>query len=313
MSERISALIDRLSQVLPNIGENSCRLIHGRGKTLPGLEQICVDWHAPLLIVSLFEAIEEPEIEQLCVYLTTLQKNPLIQSVVVHHRYRREDAWQWLFGSEHAGFFAHRNGLRFGLEVGRQQNVGFFLDMEPGRQWLEQISAGKRVLNLFSYTCAFSVVALAAGAEKVVNVDMSSRALSRGRDNHRLNGQDTSNVVFLAENILKSWGRIRKQGPFDVIIIDPPSFQKGSFVAERDYAKVIRRIPELAGETCEILACLNAPELTEAYLPGLITETLPELKLQGRLAIHPDFPEQNPNHGLKLFHYQYANTGKSES
>lgn len=59
-------------------------------------------------------------------------------------------------------------------------------------------AAGLRVLNLFAYTCGFSVAAIAGGAARVVNLDMSRPALSRGRDNHRLNGHDLAQVSFWA-------------------------------------------------------------------------------------------------------------------
>jgi 23S rRNA (cytosine1962-C5)-methyltransferase len=304
MSAWVTNFIEKTSKQFSDLGGCSSRLFHGRGKTVPGLEHVCVDWHPPLVLVSLYDAVEGFELQALNDYLLSLGQNEKIEAVVVHHRYRKENAWQWIFGDEQKAYQATRFNQRFGLEVGRQQNVGFFLDMEPGRDWLSQVSKGKRVLNLFAYTCAFSVVALGCGADKVVNVDMSSRALSRGRENHRLNDQDTSKVVFLAENILKSWGRIRKQGPYDVIIIDPPSFQKGSFVAERDYVKVIRRIPELAASGCDVLVCLNAPEIGEQVLPQIIECTLPDLRFEGRLANHPNFPEKDPNHSLKLFHYR---------
>ena len=134
------------------------------------------------------------------------------------------------------------------------QNVGYFPDMETGRKWLDGHARGKRVLNLFAYSSTLSVVALVAGAEHVVNVDMSKSALSLGRENHLLNGVHKK-ASFLPLNILKSWSRIKKPGPYDLIIIDPPSFQKGSFVAEKDYCKVISRIPDLADPGADILAC----------------------------------------------------------
>src|SRR5690606_32284423 len=155
---------------------------------------------------------------------------------------------QVLWGELPESVYAHWRELRFELSFAQQQNCGFFLDMEPGRQWLAQEAGGKRLLNLFAYTSSLSVVALAAGAERVVNVDMSSRALNWSRRNHQLNGLDKARSEFLAEDILKSWGRIRRRGPYDLVIFDPPSFQPGSFVATKDYGRLVRRIPELMPE-----------------------------------------------------------------
>jgi 23S rRNA (cytosine1962-C5)-methyltransferase len=180
--------------------------------------------------------------------------------------------------------------------------------MEPGRQWIEQHAANKRVLNLFAYTCAFSVIAIGAGAEKVVNVDMSSAALNLGRANHQLNGLAKNKSEFVAENILKSWSRVKKPGPYDVVIIDPPSYQKGSFVAEKDYGKVIRRLPELMPDGGLVLACLNAPELSEGFLKQQFIEQCPQAIFIERLRPHPDFPDVDPEQQLKLLVYKIPPT-----
>ncbi|MCT7000003.1 class I SAM-dependent methyltransferase, partial [Salmonella enterica] len=80
---------------------------------------------------------------------------------------------------------------------------------------------GLRVLNLFAYTCGFSVAAIEGGAEHVVNLDMARGVLSRGRDNHRLNGHDLSRVTFLGHDLFKSWAKVIHSGPYDLVIIDP--------------------------------------------------------------------------------------------
>jgi 23S rRNA (cytosine1962-C5)-methyltransferase len=134
---------------------------------------------------------------------------------------------------------------------------------------------------------------------------MSRGALSQGRDNHRLNGLPTDTIRFLGENILKSWSRIRKPGPYDVAVIDPPSFQRGSFVAQKDYSKVLRRITELMNPGADLLVCLNAPELGEAFICEQMLEACPACSLVGRLVPHADFPDIDPDQQLKLFHFRY--------
>ena len=91
------------------------------------------------------------------------------------------------------------------------------------------------MLNLFAYTCAFSIAALAGGARQVVNNDMSRPSLDWGRENHQRNGQDLRSVSMLPHNLFKSWWKIRSLGPYGLIIIDPPTYQRGSFDAEKDY------------------------------------------------------------------------------
>ena len=94
------------------------------------------------------------------------------------------------------------SGLKYQLDIGRNQNFGLFLDMRLGREWVQQHAKHKNVLNLFAYTCGFSVAAIDGGADQVVNVDMARASLSKGRDNHRLNEHNLNQVKFLAYDIL---------------------------------------------------------------------------------------------------------------
>ncbi len=173
------------------------------------------------------------------------------------------------------------------------------------RRHLRPFFAGARVLNLFAYTCAFSVSALDAGAVCVVNNDMSRNALRWGERNHALNGQDLRSVRMLPHNLFKSWWKIRQYGPYDVIIIDPPTNQKGSFVAEKSYGQVLKRIPEFAARGARVLACLNSPFLDRDFLTGLMARWSPTCELRGFLPAHPDFPDRFPERALKVAEFVY--------
>lgn len=289
---------------------DSRRLFHGRGRCFPDLEFVCLDWYEPLLLLTLYAEPPEGWLAQVRQAIEP-RLAPAISCLLVQRRYASGAPSECLWGQlpERGQLpeqvYARLGELRFELSFAQQQNCGFFLDMAPGRQWLTQQARGKRVLNLFAYTCALSVVAVAAGAERVVNVDMSSRALNWGRRNHQLNGLDKARSEFLAEDILKSWGRIKKRGPYDVVIFDPPSFQPGSFVATKDYAKLVRRIPELMPEGGQVLACLNAPELTTVFLRDLFASECPGAQLEERLTPSPDFSDINPEQQLKLLVFRY--------
>eukprot|EP01156_Anaeramoeba_ignava_P010195 Anaeramoba_ignava/a479057_92.p1 GENE.a479057_92~~a479057_92.p1 ORF type:complete len:182 (-),score=19.08 a479057_92:293-838(-) len=171
--------------------------------------------------------------------------------------------------------------------------------MKLGKEYIKDISKDKNVLNLFSYTCAFSVYALAGGAKQVVNVDMAKGALSTGRENHHINNLDTKKVKFLPLNILKSWSRIKKFAPYDVIVIDPPSFQKGSFAATKDYEKIIKRLDQLASDDCIVLSCLNAPELDCNFVKELFLNNAPEFKYIKRLNNLDTFLSSDEEKSLK--------------
>jgi 23S rRNA (cytosine1962-C5)-methyltransferase len=133
----------------------------------------------------------------------------------------------------------------------------------------------------------------------VVNLDMARAALNRGRDNHRLNQHDLSQVVFLGHDLFKSWGKVAKYGPFDLIIVDPPSFQRGSFVLGKDYPRVLRRLPELLTTQGRLLACSNDPEIGPDYLIQAMADAAPELRFVERLDNPPEFPDSQPDSALK--------------
>ncbi len=280
------------------------RLMHGRGGLYPGLEQVTLDGFDHFLLCVLFKQPDEA-LNQTLTQLAEVLSSDAGPTLLIQRRYLPGTPYESPIGEVPNQQVVSQNTVDYALKF-NAQNTGLFLDMETARAWLAQRAKNKNVLNLFAYTCAFSVVAMANGAKACTNVDMSKSALSWGRENHRINQLNTQCVNFLGVNILKSWSRIKKPGPYDVIVIDPPSFQKGSFVAERDYAKLMRRLPELAADGCEVLLCLNAPELPSSFLHDLCAEHWPGGKFIQRLALPEAFVDVNSERQLKLLHYQQA-------
>ncbi len=251
---------------LPTGGE-SRRLFHGRGKTFEGLEGVVVDVFSPVVLITLYTHYSDEWLLDLAALVR--RELPQATAVLVQERYLRGAPSRLLFGDLPEQVLAVENELRFSLRLGDAQNVGFFPDMAIGRQLVRERSAGKKVLNLFSYTCSFSVAALAGGARQVVNLDMNRGALDLGRENHRLNGFDLRGVSFLSLELFRSISKLRKLGPFDLVVCDPPAAQGKSFTAEQHWPKLIRRLPELLAPQGEILACLNAPHLAPGYCQSL--------------------------------------------
>lgn len=303
-SEALSTLHQHLLKALETAPNETRRLFHGRGRCWPGLEQLTVDWLQGVVLVSLFKAPDADELQALKQLLLTLSQSSVWQAsgahtLVMQHRYTLNSDTEWLVGEAIDEWTLTEGGLRYRVDLGRKQNNGLFLDMRYGREWVQANAQGKRVLNLFAYTCGFSVAALEGGAQHVVNLDMSRAALSRGRDNHRLNGHDMSQVTFLGHELFKSWGKVKSTGPYDLVIIDPPSFQKGSFLLTKDYQRVVRRLPELLTEDGVVLACMNDPSLGSDFLIDSVTRDAPSLRFEQRLANPPEFPDADVECGLK--------------
>jgi 23S rRNA (cytosine1962-C5)-methyltransferase len=105
------------------------------------------------------------------------------------------------------------------------QKTGLFLDHRENRRFMGDLCAGKRVLNLFSYTGAFSLYAARAGATSVTSVDISQPAARAARGNFELNGIDPEPHEFVAEDVFEFLERARQASTkYDVVICDPPSF-----------------------------------------------------------------------------------------
>ena len=288
------------------------RLFHGRGRCWPGLEQLTVDWLQGVVLVSLFKEPEPQQLEDLKQLLMDMTRCAEWQQSAAHtlllqHRYLLQSTTEWLLGDALDEMTIIEGGLNYRVDLGRKQNAGLFLDMRYGRDWVRANAEGKRVLNLFAYTCGFSVTAIEGGAAHVVNLDMSSSALSRGRDNHRLNGHDLSKVTFLGHDLFKSWGKVIGKGPYDLVIIDPPSFQKGSFLLTKDYQRVLRRLPELLTETGTVLACMNDPAFGSDFLIDGVTREAPSLRFVERLQNPPEFPDADVECGLKALVFRQGN------
>jgi 23S rRNA (cytosine1962-C5)-methyltransferase len=289
------------------------RVFHGRGGLYPGCEQWALDAFPPVLVLTSFQAVSEDELSAIGAALSARW-----------HQIARDQALNWVFQCRAEGLLETRlmsgtvpdphvvteNGTSFRVHVLKGQNHGLFLDMAKGREWVRTFVRNYgadqprlKVLNLFAYTCAFSVVALQAGAKQVVNVDMSHGAMAIGQQNHPLNGI-TTGATFLMHDIFKTWGKITRSGPYGLVIVDPPSYQKGSFIATKDYAKLMRRLPELLAPGGYALLCLNAPELGLDFLQDQMQELAPELKFVERVANPAAFADVSPERSLKVLAYQ---------
>lgn len=286
---------------------NDCqRLFHGRGHSYDDLSHVNVDWLAPVILITLYKEVEQDWLLAQAKALQALTSE--CRSVQVQRRYQKFAPTEVLLGEAIEQTIVSENGLKYHIELGKAQNSGLFLDMSNGRTWVQANAQDKNVLNLFAYTCAFSVVATAGGAKQVVNIDLSKASLSKGRANHQLNDLAKKNgkqVVFEGVDIFKSNSRIKKYGKYDLLICDPPSFQMGSVNIERDYAKIIRRIPQWMNANAKLVLCLNSPDLDEEFLKAEVARECPECVFEQRLANPNVFKEAHEGKGLKVLIFQY--------
>lgn len=301
--------IKNLKKLIQNNLENKTfeikRVFHGRGNFYEDFNYLTVDSLNEILFTTFFE--ESSDENEIIKALKDIANDYNYKIFIVQKKYKKDELNEAIIGEIPPFYIVVENGLKYKINF-FNKNIGIFLDMKIGREYISSICKDKNVLNLFSYTCAFSVVAINAKAKQVVNVDMAKSALTTGRENHHLNNLDTKKVKFMPYDILKSWNRIKKEGPYDIIIIDPPSFQKGSFAATKDYEKIIKKLPELASENCIVLSCLNAPELDSDFIKQKFEEFAPTFKFEKRLENLKEFITNNEEKSLKNLIFKKQNS-----
>lgn len=310
----MQALLDTVA-TLPRPTEAQ-RFFHGRGGRHPGCEAWTLDAYPPVWLVTCFGAASDGDLAQIDAALHARWAEVAPGEPLTWLFQQRDDARsidaahnRVMAGQVPDDHTVSEDGARYQVHLTRGQNHGFFLDMAEGRRWVRRWAAahpGAAVLNLFAYTGAFSVAALQGGAGRVVNVDMARGALNTARTNHRLNGLPTASqpahpgASFLDHDVFTSWAKIRRAGPYGLVILDPPSFQKGSFVATKDYARLVRRLPELLGPGGQALLCLNTPKLGPEFLLDLLASEAPAMRVDGRLPNPPAFADVSEARALKV-------------
>lgn len=117
------------------------------------------------------------------------------------------------------------HGMKLLVDIQQGHKTGFYLDQRDSRLEARNYSAGRRVLNCFSYTGAFAVSALMGGCAQVISVDTSQAALDIAKQNVELNRLDLNKAEFVRDDVFQLLRNYRAQGEkFDLIIMDPPKF-----------------------------------------------------------------------------------------
>jgi 23S rRNA (guanine2445-N2)-methyltransferase / 23S rRNA (guanine2069-N7)-methyltransferase len=224
-------------------------------------------------------------------------------------RQRRRDQYQKgeeRFGRQDGRLQVTEHGLTFEVDLAAYLDTGLFLDHRPARRWVRDMSAGKRVLNLFCYTGSVSVYAAAGGAQNVVSVDMSKTYLQWARRNMALNGLDKPQHGWIRADVLQ-WVQDNEGEHYDLIFCDPPSFSNSKSMVttwdvQRDHADLLRRLMRQLnpGGTLLFSTNLRRFRLDDALLDGFDVEDLSQRSLD------PDFARRPNIH--RIFRFRHGDT-----
>ena len=292
----------RLRQQLLHPGPDACyRLLNGDSEGIPA---VAVDRYGPYLVVCLNSPVANPYLDAL---LDTLMEFQRPDGIYIQRRFSAPDPAQPRPGAKlvrgtHASteVVVTEGTVRLAVDVTAPSGTGLFPDMRLGRLEVARLAAGKRVLNCFSYTGAFSVVAALAGAAQVTSVDSSSRSHGRARHNFELNRLNAGDPAFsfITGDALATMARMqqRKQR-FDLVILDPPTFAAGKgrpFAATRDYAELVSSTLKVVAPDGVICVACNANRLPAADLERAIARGSSwagrETLVTASLSQPPDYP-----------------------
>lgn len=201
------------------------RLVHGEGDSLPGLiidiygdtavmQAHSVGMHVSRTIIA--QVVKETLGESLKnIYYKSDTTLPFKADINKDNGY--------LLGGN-AGNVSTEYGLKFHIDWLRGQKTGFFVDQRENRKLLEQYAKGRKLLNMFCYTGGFSIYALRGGAELVHSVDSSAKAIDLTNANVAINFPDDTRHAAYAEDAFDYLERMGNN--YDLIILDPPAFAK---------------------------------------------------------------------------------------
>lgn len=225
--ERLAIALEMRQKIgiADNPNNNTYRLVHGEGDSLPGLVIDCYGETAVMQAHSVgMHVCREIIAHELVKVMGNRIKN-------VYYKSETTLPFKAELGQENTFLYggtddtvALENGLKFRVDYLKGQKTGFFVDQRENRSLLERFSKGKKVLNMFCYTGGFSFYAMRGGAEQVHSVDSSARAIELTTENVELNFPGDKRHEAFCEDAFKY---LEKAGSnYDLIILDPPAFAK---------------------------------------------------------------------------------------
>ena len=173
-----------------------------------------------------------------------------------------------IFGQEAAEYFTVlENGVLYQVFMNDGLMTGIFLDQHEVRGSLvDGLAMGKSLLNMFSYTAAFSVAAAMGGASETTSVDLAKRSRELSEAHFHANGLSLDNHRLLVMDVFEYFKYAKRKGlSYDVIVLDPPSFarnKKQTFSVAKDYHKLIFQSLEILNPSGIIIASTNAANVS---------------------------------------------------
>lgn len=297
----------QLRQSISSKNTTAYRLFNGEGDLLPGL--VC-DIYGDIAVIQ-FDGQGPSEFWNKQLIAEWLMQNTSCRSVIEKTRRNSDRTTELLAGTAYApDVVIQENGVHFKVNLEKGQKTGFFLDQRDNRNYVRQISEGKSVLNLFSYSGGFSVYAGLGKARRVASLDVSKGAIALAEENWVLNGLDPKVHSGLCVDVFEYLNGDVEM--WDHIIVDPPSMSHSESQKNLAKAKYIEVFTAAAKRVCaqgelSVSSCSSHVSFDDFF--EIIDESLSGARRTGQIlrvsGQGPDHPFPHASHEqryLKFVH-----------
>lgn len=282
------------------------RLFNGEGDGIGG---VIIDRYADYAFFSWYnETLYQKKAELLTAFRTVY---PDIIGAYEKIRFSTKDLpeSQFLYGEQAPEpLLVTENGVQFATYLNEGLMTGIFLDQKEVRgRLVDGFAVGKTVLNMFSYTGAFSVAAAMGGAVATTSVDLAKRSLPKTTEQFEVNHLNLAAQKIIVMDVFDYFKYASRKGlSYDMIILDPPSFarnKKKVFSVAKNYGELVKDSIDILTDKGTLIASTNAANLSLAKYQKMVITALQEKNVRYKITdtyqlpadfqVNPNFPEGN--------------------
>ncbi len=292
---KIKSALHKRKQFYKSSDTTAFRVLNGEGDGLGGL---IIDYYDGYYVVSWYsEGIYTFRDE----IIAALQKVANFKGI--YEKKRFDTKGKYIEGDDFVAgergefpLIVKENGVNFAVYLNDGAMVGVFLDQRNVRKQIrDKYARGRTVLNMFSYTGAFSVFAALGGASKTTSVDLANRSLSKTIEQFSVNEVDYEAQDIIVEDVFLYFKyAAKKKMKFDMVVLDPPSFarsKKYTFSAAKDYKNLLKETIAITENNGIIVASTNCSAFDMKKFKGFIDTAFKEMNGKYKILEEHSLPE----------------------
>ncbi|MDZ4582140.1 class I SAM-dependent rRNA methyltransferase [Bacillus cereus] len=292
---KIKSALHKRKQFYKSSDTTAFRVVNGEGDGLGGL---IIDYYDGYYVVSWYSEGMYTFRDEI---IAALQKVANFKGI--YEKKRFDTKGKYIEGDDFVAgergefpLIVKENGVNFAVYLNDGAMVGVFLDQRNVRKQIrDKYAKGRTVLNMFSYTGAFSVFAALGGASKTTSVDLANRSLSKTIEQFSVNEVDYEAQDIIVEDVFLYFKyAAKKKMKFDMVVLDPPSFarsKKYTFSAAKDYKNLLKETIAITENNGIIVASTNCSAFDMKKFKGFIDTAFKEMNGKYKILEEHSLPE----------------------